>query len=155
MISPRWMPFLTASWVALALRRKFSSLWEPTKTTSAPAAMMALQEEASKLPPNDMATIISPTRSNLVRSIAFIMAILSDMLTGAWVSSIASSISMPHLLMMSANAGSIAGLANWKWPLSVSMPPRSISPMSLVMGIPAASMSSFIISQQEVLVSSQ
>ena len=108
------MPFLTASWVALALRRKFSSLWDPTKTTSAPAAMIALQDDASKLPPKEMATIISPTRSNLVRSMAFSMAILSDMLTGASVSAMASSISIPHLTMMSENAVSRAGLANWK-----------------------------------------
>ena len=57
--------------------------------------------------------------------------------------------------MMSAKAGSMEGLANWKCPLSVSMPPRSIRPMSLVMTMPAESISSLTISQQEVLVSSQ
>ena len=62
---------------------------------------------------------------------------------------------MPHLTMMSENTGSMLGLANWKCPLSVSIPPRSISPMSLSISRPAASMSSLTISQQDVRVSSQ
>ena len=141
--------------MALPLTRYSSSLWEPTNTTSAPAAIIALQEDASKLPPNDIATIIEPTLSKRVRSIAFIMAILSDMLTGACVSVMASSISIPHPTMTSWNTGSMLALAYWKWPLSVSIPPRSIRPVHLSMTFPAESSSSLIISQQEVLLSSQ
>ena len=62
---------------------------------------------------------------------------------------------MPHLTMMSENSGSMAGLAYWKCPLSVSIPPSSMSPTSLRISTPAASMICFTISQQEVLVSSQ
>ena len=154
-ISPRWTPFLTASWVALPLRRNISSLWEPTNTTSAPAAIMALQDDASKLPPNDIATIISPTRSNLVRSMAFIMAILSDMLTGARTRSMASSMSIEHRSIRSEKHLISAGRANWKCPLSVSMPPISISATFLSILLPAKSMSSLTISQHDVRESSQ
>ena len=141
--------------MALALRRKHSSLWEPTNTTSAPAAMIARHDDASKLPPKDMATIISPTLSNLVRSIAFIMAIFSDMLTGALVRSMASSMSMEQRTIRSWKLESMDGLAYWKWPLSVSIPPRSISALSRPIPMPARSMMSFTISQHEVLESSQ
>ena len=86
---------------------------------------------------------------------AFIMAILSDMLMGASVSVIASSISIPHPTIMSWKAVSMPARAYWKWPLSVSIPPRSIRPVHLSTGFPAESRSSLIISQHEVLLSSQ
>ena len=82
------------------------------------------------------------------------MAILSEMLTSASTRPMASSISMPCLSIRSANASSIGGLANWKWPLSVSMPPSSMRAASLGIGTPARSMISLTISQQEVLDSS-
>ena len=57
-ISPRWIPLRTASWVARPLILNSSSLWDPTNATSAPDASRALQDDASKLPAAEVATII-------------------------------------------------------------------------------------------------
>ena len=83
------------------------------------------------------------------------MAIFSDMLAWERVRSRASSMSIRHLVMRSAKDTMSPALANWKCPLSVIIPPMSIRAMSRVISFPEASMRSLIISQHDVLPSSQ
>ena len=77
------------------------------------------------------------------------------MLTPACTKPMASSMAMPCIDMSSENAFSSFALANWKCPLSVSIPPMSISATSLGISIPAVSMRSLTISQQDERPSSQ
>ena len=78
----------------------------------------------------------------------------SDMLMSILVKLNASSMSRPASSMTSAKSRSISGLENWKWPLSVTIPPARARPMSLSMGAPFSLMTRRTTCVQAVLVRS-